>query len=143
VVDHPRRLQELMRMLEDKDRGVRGRAAATLARLSESHPSRLIKLTARLIEALGDESAYVRWNLTYSLGRLSSQFPNRAQGYLGELLTRLEDENRVVRVLACKALAQVAGKKPSAVESLFQNAKKEIPPSVGRALNKSKSKTKR
>jgi hypothetical protein len=38
VVDHPRRLEELLRMLEDKDRGVRGRAAATIAKLSESHP---------------------------------------------------------------------------------------------------------
>jgi HEAT repeat protein len=138
VVDNPRRLQELLRMLEDKDRVVRGRAAATLARLSESHSSRLINLTARLVEALCDDSAYVRWNLTYSLGRLGSQFPNRSQGFLGELLARLEDENRIVRILACKALGQVASKKPSLVAGLFQNANKEIPPAIGRALKKSK-----
>lgn len=130
-------------MLEDKDRGVRGRAAATLARLSESHPSRLFKLAVRLKEAAGDDSAYVRWNLTYALGRLSSQFPNRSYRFLGELLARLEDENRVVRVLACKALIQVAARKPSLIEDLFQNSKKEIPPLVGRALRKAKSKTSR
>ena len=45
VVDHPRRLEELLRILEDKDRCVRGRAAATLARLSESHPARLLRVT--------------------------------------------------------------------------------------------------
>lgn len=138
VVDHPRRLQELIRMLEDKDRGVRGRSAATLARLSESHPTRLINLTARLKEAASDDSAYVRWNLTCALGSLGSQYPDRSAEYLGELLARLEDENRVVRVMACKALAQMAAKKPSMIEELFQTSKKEIPPAIGRALSNAK-----
>jgi HEAT repeat protein len=138
VVDHPRRLQELVRMLEDKDRVVRGRAAATLARLSESHPTRLIKLTARLKEAASDDSAYVRWNLTYALGSLGSQYPARSHEFLGELLARLEDENRVVRVMACKALAQVAAKMPSMIEELFQTSKKDIPPAVSLALHNAK-----
>ncbi len=128
-------------MLEDKDRSVRGRAAATLARLSESHPSRLLRLLSRIKEAGSDDSAYVRWNLTYALGRLGSQFPARSASYLSDLLGRLEDENRVVRVLACKALAQVAARRPSAIEELFQNAKKEIPPAVGRILRKTKAKS--
>jgi HEAT repeat protein len=139
VVDHPRRLQELMRMLEDKDRVVRGRAATTLARLSESHPSRLLKLITMLKEASCDDSAYVRWNLTYALGRLGAQFPARSSIFLGDLLTRLDDENRIVRILACKALAQVAVRKPLAIEELFKNAKKEIPPAVGRILRKTKT----
>jgi hypothetical protein len=138
VVDHPRRLQELIRMLEDKDRGVRGRAAATLARLSESHSTRLIKLTARLKEAASDDSAYVRWNLTYALGRLGSQYPARSNEFLGELLSRMEDENRVVRVMASNALAQLAAKKPSMIEEIFQTSKKEIPAVVGRALRNAK-----
>ncbi len=140
VVDHPRRLQELVRMLEDKDRGVRGRAAATLARLSESHPSRLIRLISRLKELSGDDSAYVRWNLTYALGRLGAQFPARSNGFLSELLARLEDENRIVRILACKALAQIAARKPLIVRDLFQNSKKDIPASVERVLRSSKAK---
>jgi HEAT repeat protein len=138
VVDHPRRLQELVRMLEDKDRGVRGRAAATLARLSESHPSRLIRLMARLKELAEDDSAYVRWNLTYALGRLGVRFPTRADGFLSEILARLEDENRIVRILACKALAQIATKKPLAVKEIFQNEKKDIPPSIARILRAAK-----
>jgi HEAT repeat protein len=135
VVEHPRRLQELVRLLEDKDRGVRGRAAATLARLSESHPARLTRLISRLKELSGDDSAYVRWNLTYALGRLGMKFPARSNVFLNELLARMEDENRVVRILACKALAQIAVRKPQAVRDLFANAKKEIPASVERALH--------
>ena len=127
-------------MLEDKDRGVRGRAAATLARLSESHPSRLIRLISRLKELSGDDSAYVRWNLTYALGRLGAQFPARSNGFLSELLARLEDENRIVRILACKALAQIAARKPLIVRDLFQNSKKDIPASVERVLRSSKAK---
>ena len=48
VVDHPRRLEELLRMLEDTDRIVRGRAAAAVAQLSESHPARLLRVVGRL-----------------------------------------------------------------------------------------------
>jgi HEAT repeat protein len=136
VVDHPRRLQELVRMLEDKDRGVRGRAAATLARLSESHPSRILRVTVRLKEALTDDSAYVRWNLSYTLGKLGYHFPSQSRAFLNDLISRIEDDNRVVRILACKALAQVAGRKPGIVQELFQNAKKEIPPLVAKALRR-------
>ena len=37
VVDHPRRLEELVTLLQDKERVVCGCAAATLVRLLESH----------------------------------------------------------------------------------------------------------
>jgi HEAT repeat protein len=141
IVDHPRRLQELGRMLEDKDRGVRGRAAAALARLSESHPARLMRLISRLQELAGDDSAYVRWNLTYAMGRFGAQFPSRSNGFLSELLARLEDENRIVRILACKALAQIAARKPLMVKDLFQNSKKDIPPSVERVLRAARVKS--
>ena len=50
VVANPRRLDELVRMLEDKDRSMRGRAAAMVARLAESHPARLLRVIARLRE---------------------------------------------------------------------------------------------
>ncbi len=73
VVDHPRRLEELLRMLEDKDRIVRGRASVALAQLAESHPARLLRVVARLSEMMADDSAYVRWHLLYALGRLGSK----------------------------------------------------------------------
>jgi HEAT repeat protein len=141
VVDHPRRLEELVRMLEDKDRGVRGRAAATLARLSESHPSRLIRILARLREALTDDSAYVRWHLVHTFGKLGSRFPAQLQGLLGDLVARLDDKDRVVRMLACRTLGHLAERKPSIVEEFFRNLKKEIPPSVARMLRNSKAKS--
>lgn len=133
-MDHPRRLGELVSMLEDKDRSVRGRAANTLARLSESHPERLIRIAERLRENLADDSAYVRWNLVYVLGRMGARFPLRAPRFLTELSTRLDDENRVVRVLASKALARIAMKDHRLIEEVFAKAKREIPAIVAREL---------
>jgi HEAT repeat protein len=141
VVDHPRRLEELLRMLEDKDRSVRGRAAATLAKLSESHPARLIRVIARLQGSLAEDSAYVRWYLVYTLGKLGSRFPAQLSSFLNDLVARLDDENRVVRVLACKALGQVAVRKPLIIEEYFQNLKKAIPPAVARFLRRPKAKS--
>jgi len=141
VVDNPRRLEELIRMLEDKDRGVRGRAAATMARLSESHPARLIRVIIRLKDSLVDDSAYVRWNLSYTLGMLGSRFPAQSHGFLNDIVARLEDDNRVVRVLASKALGQVAARKPEIIEECFKGLKKEIPPSVARFFPRSRTKS--
>jgi HEAT repeat protein len=141
VVDHPRRLEELLRMLEDKDRSVRGRAAATFARLSESHPARLLRFIVRLRGSLTDESAYVRWYLVYALGKLGARFPAQSRDFLGDLIIRLDDENRIVRILAGKALGQVAIIKPTIVEELFQNLRKEIPPAVARLLRSSNEKS--
>jgi len=141
VVDHPRRLDELLRMLEDKDRGMRGRAAATLAKLSESHPARLVRVIARLKECLNDDAAYVRWHLAYTLGKLGSQFPVKFPDFLNDLVVHLDDSNRIVQVIACKALGQVAARKPLIVENLFRDLKKEIPPAVAQFLRKSKTKS--
>jgi hypothetical protein len=140
VVDHPRRLEELLRMLEDKDRSVRGRAAATLARLSESHPARLLRVIVRLKGALADDSAYVRWYLVYTLGKLGSRFPGQSRGFLNDLVAGLDDENRIVRVLACKALGQVAIRKPLIIEECFQNLKREVPSAVARFIRSSQAK---
>jgi HEAT repeat protein len=139
VVDHPRRLEELLRILEDKDRCVRGRAAAALARLSESHPARLLRATMRLKESIADDSAYVRWHLVYTLGRLATYFPSQSRTFLADLIARLDDENRVVRTVACKALGQVATRKPDVIAEFFGNLKKEMPPAVARALRGSKT----
>jgi hypothetical protein len=134
VVDHPRRLEELLHMLEDKDRGIRGKAAVILAQLSQSHPARLLRVIARLREALSDESAYVRWHLLFTLGMIGSQFPGRSKSYLADVVSRLDDDNRICRVLASKALGQIAERKPLIIEECFQNLKREIPHSIARIL---------
>lgn len=139
VVDHPSRLEELLRMLEDKDRSVRGRASATLARLAESHPARLVRAIQRLREGFSDDSAYVRWHIAYTFGALGSYFPAQSRVFLGDLVSRLDDENRVVRNIACKAISQMAARKPGLIEEFFQNLKKEIPAAVARILRASKS----
>jgi HEAT repeat protein len=141
VVDNPRRLEELLRMLEDKDRGIRGRAAATLAKLSESHPGRLIRAVARFKDSLNDDSAYVRWHLVYVLGKLGSKYPAQSPDFLNDLVAHIDDNNRVVRIIACKALGLVATRKPAIVEEFFKDLKKEIPHAVARILRNSKAKT--
>jgi hypothetical protein len=134
VVDHPRRLEELVSLLQEKERSLRGRAAATLARLSESHPARLIKHLEQLREALGDDSAYVRWHLLYTLGQVISQFPRRASFTLADVSARLTDENNLVRSFACRALEGVAARAPELVQTLFSTNKEAIPPSLARVL---------
>lgn len=122
-------------MLEDKDRGVRGRAAATLAKLAESHPGRLLRVITRLREAFLDDSAYVRWHLAYTFGKMASQFPAQSRGFLDDLASRLDDENRIVRTVAGKALSQVALRKPAMIQELFQSLKKDIPPYISRLIS--------
>jgi len=134
VVDHPRRLEELLRMLEDKDRGIRGRAAATLAKLSESHPKRLLRVIVRLKDGLSDDSAYVRWHLAYTFGKLGSQYPSHVRTFLDDLIARLDDENRIVRTVASKAINLVGSGRPGIIQEFYQNLKREIPPAVSRLL---------
>ena len=138
VVAHPRRLEELMKMLEDKDRSVRGRAAAAIARLAESHPTRLMRVISRLKTSLKDESAYVRWHLVYALGEIGTCVPHHSCEFLSELVVGLNDQNRVVRILADRALRQVAVEKPLLVRECFRTLKKEAPPAIAQLLRNSK-----
>jgi len=137
VVAHPRRLPELINLLEDEDRTVRGRAAATLARLSESHAGRLVRVVDRLKDGLSDESAYVRWSLSYALGRVGSIFPNKVNRFLESVGSLLEDENRIVRALACRALARISARKPQLVRDYFEQSKRAMPVTVARSIKKS------
>ena len=134
VVDHPRRLEELINLLRDKERSIRGRAATTVARLSESHPGRLVRHVERLKDALADDSAYVRWHLLYALGHLIAQFPARAAFTLADVRTGLGDEDRWVRSFACRALERVAARKPQLIQDLFPANQEGMPPSVARLL---------
>jgi hypothetical protein len=134
VVDHPRRLDELIALLQDKERKIRGRAAVTLARLSESHPARLVRHLERLRGALSDDSAFVRWHLLYALGRVLAKFPGKAAGLLADVGNRLADEDRIVRVFACRALEWVASRNPMIIIKLFEAKPGEMPPSLARKL---------
>ncbi len=134
VVDHPRRLAELVSMLDDMDRSVRGCAAATLARLSETHAGRLVRILDRLKEGMGDDSAYVRWSLAYALGRVGASMPSHAQRFISELIERVEDENKVVRVIACRAIGRIARRRPQLIKEVFDNSKREVPAVISRIL---------
>lgn len=141
VVAHPRRLEELLRLLEDRDRIVRGRAAVALAQLSSSHPERLLRVLGRMREAMADDSAYVRWHILHALGELGSKFPLKSRVFLADLISSLEDDNHVCSALAAKALRQVAAKKPAPIEECFRNLKKEIPPAILKVIRKTSSGT--
>jgi HEAT repeat protein len=136
IVDHPSRIGELVHLLDDNERAVRGRAASTLARLSESHPGRLLRIMDPLRQSLSDDSAYVRWNLVYALGRASCIFHTQGELILPELIRGLEDSNRIVRVIAAQALAAFAQKKPESVKHALDSAKQKIPLSVTHQLRK-------
>ena len=143
VVNHPRRIEELIAMFQDKDRIVRSRAATTLARLSESHPGRLLRRMDRIQEALGDDSAFVRWHAVYCLGCLGSKHPGKAMEYLPKLTDLLEDENRIVRMFSVRALGQIALRKRKLVEDFFKDRKRELPAGVASILQGSSRKPKK
>ena len=127
IVAHPRRLDELVSLIENPDRVIRDRAAANLARLAQSHPGRLVRVIERLKHDLADDSAYVRWNLASALGTVGERFPGRAGDFLPELCERIEDENRIVRLLASQALIRIARLDPSAVAGQFGEGKRAAP----------------
>lgn len=141
VVEHPQRLKELLELLEEKETGERGRAAAMLARLSETRPSRLLHSIARLKDSVIDDSAYVRWNIIFALGKIGSNFPAQSRVFLSDLVSCLDDTNRIVRVFACKAIVQIAQLRPSIVEESFQKMKRDMPPAVARSIQSTKTKS--
>ncbi len=134
ISDSPHRLDELLCLLEDRNRRIRDKAAATLAQVVSLNPSRLLRVTPRLREALMDESDYVRWQLVYTTGILIARFPTQLRGMLPDLLICLKDPNRIVQILASKALAQIALRNPEIIEDAFRVEEKNIPPIVAEVL---------
>lgn len=130
VIRHPRRLEELLDMLGDKDLILRSRAAAILASLAESCPERLIKVMARLQECLGDDSDYVRWHLFYALGELSIRFPVLSKECWSNVFVGMSDNSRIVRMVAGKAAVRLATAHPTAVAAVYRNSRREIPPEI-------------
>jgi HEAT repeat protein len=124
-------------MLEDGDRSVRGRAAETIAHLSESHPSRLLRILELLKEGLLDESAYVRWHLAFALGEIGVRFPSKTLTCcLTQLANCLEDEHQIVRLFALRALERLAPRKPEMMRAHFLDRKREIPSDLAVILQK-------
>ncbi len=114
-------------MLDDRDRSIRGRAAATLARLSQTHPARLIRVLDRLCEHLNDESAYVRWNLVYTLGQIADRQPGAVPKFFPELRRCLDDGNAIVSVMAVRAFRRLARRKQKMVKELFAGSDAPVP----------------
>lgn len=139
VVDHPRRIAELLGMLEEKDRVVRGRAADTVARLALDYPGRLLRILDKLSESLDDDAAYVRWHLVYALGEMGVRYPRRAVSFIPNLGRCLEDENRIVRLMARGALRRIASRK-SRLEEAFPEGGGRIHDCVARIFSEAEKK---
>ncbi|MDR0843008.1 MAG: hypothetical protein LBP68_06290 [Acidobacteriota bacterium] len=134
VLRHPRRLDELLDMLGEKDLVLRGRAAVTLASLAETCPDRLLKVLPRLRECLGDDSDYVRWHLFYALGELGARFPVPTREYWGDVLAGMDDGSRIVRMVVGKAAVRMATENPEVVAALYRDFRREPPPAIAALL---------
>lgn len=134
VVAHPRRLVELLGLLEDPDRVTRSRAAAAIAGLAMSHPGRLIGSLQRVQEALGDDSAHVRWHLACALGTMVVRFPRQAAGAVPDLAACLDDQNRMVRHFTVRAFLRLSRSTPGLVEQAFASANREVPAGLARII---------
>ena len=134
VLRYPRRLEELFDMLGDKDLSIRGRAAATLARLAESRPESLLDAMPRLREYINDDSDYVRWHLVYAFGEIGAQVSSPVREYWADVFTCMEDGSRIVRMIAGKAAIRLAAKHPDAVATFFREIQRPVPPELAKFL---------
>ena len=132
VLRHPRRLKELLDMLGDRELFIRGRAAATLAWLAESHPESLVNAMPRLREHMNDDSDYVRWHIVYAIGEISVRVPTAAREYQTDVFECINDESRIVRMIAVKAASRIAAKNPDAVAAFFSAVQRQIPPEIAK-----------
>ena len=134
VLRHPRRLEELLDMLGDKELSVRGRAAATLARLAESRPESLLKTLPRLRECMYDDSDYVRWHLVYAFGEIGARLSTPEREYWTDVFTCMTDNSRIVRMIAGKAALRLAARHPDEVAAFFRDARQPVPPILAKLL---------
>jgi hypothetical protein len=134
VLRYPRRLEELLDMLGDRELSIRGRAAATLARLAESRPESLLKTIPRLREYMNDDSDYVRWHLVYAFGEIGVRVSAPAREYWADVFTCMGDGSRIVRMIAGKAAARLAVKHPDAVAAFFRDIQRPVPPELAKFL---------
>ena len=134
VLRYPRRLEELLEMLGDSNLSIRGRAAATLARLAESHPESLLKAIPRLREYINDDSDYVRWHLVYSFGEIGVRVSESAREYWADVFHGMTDDSRIVRMIAGKVAARLAAKNPDAVAAFFRDIQQPVPPELVKFL---------
>jgi len=134
VLRYPRRLGELLDMLGDNDRSIRGRAAATLARLAESRPESLIKAIPRLREYMDDDSDYVRWHLVYAFGEIGARVSTPTREYWADVFLCMDDASRIVRMVAGKVAVRLAVKHPDAVAAFFSDIQRSVPPELVKLL---------
>ena len=121
-------------MLGDSDLSIRGRAAATLARLAESRPESLLKAMSRLMEYVNDDSDYVRWHLVYAFGEIGTRVSTPTQKYWAGVFSGMDDDSHIVRIVAVKAAARLAAKYPDIVSAFFRDIQKPVPPELVKFL---------
>ena len=136
VLKHPRRLKELTDMLGDIDVSMRGRAAATLARLAESHPESLIEAMPQLREYVRDDSDYVRWHIIYALGEMCTLVSEQARECRADVFAGMDDSSRIVRMIAVKAASRLAKNHPDDVAAFFHDIQRPIPPELAKFIPK-------
>ena len=137
VLRHPRRLEELLDMLGDNDLSIRGRAAATLARLAESRPESLLKAIPRLREYVNDDFDYVRWHLIYAFGEIGARVSAPAQEsrkYWADIFAGMDDDSHIVRMIAEKAVERLAARHPDAVAAFFGDIKQSVPDELAKLI---------
>ena len=134
VIRHPRRLEELLDMLGDRDIPIRVRAAATLARLAESHPENLLAAMPRLREHMDDDSDYVRWHLVYAFGEIGARVSESAREYWAVVFAGMDDVSRIVRMIAGKAAARLTATHPDAVAAFYRDTQRPIPKELEKLL---------
>lgn len=136
IVERPHRLGELVGILGERDWKLRGRAAVTIARLSESHPGCLLTHLRSLTDAANDESAHVRWNLTFALGKICCSFPDQSESAIASLIMHLRDTDVIVRAISGYALAEVARTRPDSVMRSISGSEQALPDWLGGILKR-------
>ena len=105
-------IEELLNLLADKDKNVRGSAARALGKLGKRN-EQVIKA---LLNLLTDEDDYVRRNVALALGNLGEGNGEVIQALLNALT---DDNNGHVRENAAEALAKLGGGNQQLIHSLF------------------------
>jgi HEAT repeat protein len=104
VLQHPRRLPELVAALQDPVPEVRGHAADALERVARHRPGDAEPYLSQLIIAMGrDDVAMVRWHMAMILTWVTRTAAT-ARRTIPALLHRLEDPNALVRAWSISGL---------------------------------------
>ena len=103
----PEASQVLMRLLVDKDEGLRHSAANTLGAAIASTPEIRPQAADALVDLLVDDSVDERISATYAVGQIAAACPEAITMVAEGLATRLLDERQSIRRNAANGLARI------------------------------------